>query len=185
MSRWEGVVEVMEKTNANTVVDDDSTSSQPMLNTEELLGLPIDDVIKYMKTSQDCLTIREAVRRLEIFGHNELAKRKKRNAIEKFLLQLRSPLVIILLFAGFISGLVGEIINAVIIFSMVMLSLTLLFYQESKAEKAAEILKEKVTTTTTVVRDGKRQEIKLSEIVPGDIVSLSAGDIVPADARVI
>ncbi|MGQ9744345.1 MAG: magnesium-translocating P-type ATPase, partial [Candidatus Bathycorpusculaceae bacterium] len=84
-----------------------------------------------------------------------------------------------------IAGFLGEIINVGIIFSIVFVSVILDFYQESKAEKAAEMLKEKVTTTATVLRDGAKQEVKLSEIVPGDIVYLSAGDIVPADARVI
>ena len=73
-------------------------------------------------------------------------------------------------------------IDATIIFSIVLLSVVLDVYQESKAENAAEALKKRVATTATVLRDGVKKEVKLSEIVPGDIVYLSAGDMVPADS---
>jgi Mg2+-importing ATPase len=162
-----------------------SSWAQPMMPTEELLGLPIDEFHARLNTSPSGLTSQEAKNRLEIFGHNELAKRKKRTAVIDLIFRLASPLVIILLLAGIISGFLGDAVGATIIFSIVLLSVILDFYQESKAEKAAEMLKEKVTTTTTVVRDGVKQEVKLSEIVPGDTVQLSAGDIAPADARVI
>ncbi len=87
--------------------------------------------------------------------------------------------------AGLISGILGEWANMVIIYIIVFLSVILDFYQESKAEQAAEKLKEAVTTTATVIRDGTKQEIKIYDVVPGDIIYLSAGDITPADARVI
>lgn len=93
--------------------------------------------------------------------------------------------MIILLFAGLIAGFLGDVTDASIIFSIVLMSVLLDFYQESKAQDAAEALKEKVPTTATVLRDNVKLEIRLSEIVPGDIVFLSAGDIVPADSRVI
>jgi Mg2+-importing ATPase len=156
-----------------------------MSSTEELLELPVDELITRLNTSQSGLTSREATNRLETYGYNELAKRKKRTDIVKFLFHFSNPLIIILLLAGLLSISLGEEINATIIFSIVILSMFLEVYQESKAEKAAEKLKEKVTTTATVLRDDAKQEIKLSEIVPGDIVHLSAGDIIPADARVI
>src|SRR3990170_6374557 len=156
-----------------------------MSSTEELLELPVDELITRLNTSQSGLTSREATNRLETYGYNEFAKRKKRTNIVKFLLHFSNPLIIILLLAGLLSIFLGEEINATIIFSIVILSMVLEVYQESKAEKAAEKLKEKVTTTATVLRDGAKQEVKLSEIVPGDIVHLSAGDIVPADARVV
>ena len=156
-----------------------------MSSTEELLELPVDELITRLNTSQSGLTSREATNRLETYGYNEFAKRKKRTNIVKFLLHFSNPLIIILLLAGLLSIFLGEEINATIIFSIVILSMVLEVYQESKAEKAAEKLKEKVTTTATVLRDDAKQEIKLSEIVPGDIVHLSAGDIIPADARVI
>jgi len=154
-------------------------------NTGELLGLPIDGLLDRLNTSLSGLPSEKVEERLRTYGYNELAKRKKRAAIVDFLSHFRSPLIIILLIASLVAGLLGEIVNVAIILSIVFMSVLLDFYQESKAEKAAEMLKEKVTTTATVLRDGVKQEVKLSEIVPGDIVYLSAGDIVPADVRVI
>ncbi|MBS7616808.1 magnesium-translocating P-type ATPase [Candidatus Bathyarchaeota archaeon] len=164
-------------------VGEDSSRTIPTV--EESLILPIDELLSRLGTSLSGLSSEEAEKRLAIYGYNELAKRKKRVAVVEFLLHFRSPLVIILLIAGLISGFLGEIANVAIIFSIVFLSVILDFYQESKAEKAAEMLRERVTTTATVLRDGAKREVKLSEIVPGDIIYLSAGDIVPADARVI
>jgi len=161
------------------------SSGAQSISTEEILYLPVDDILSRLNTSQAGLTSDEVRKRLEIYGPNEIAKRKKRATIIGFLSLFRNPLVIILLIAGMVSIFYGEMINAVIIFLMVLLSVVLTFYQEAKAEKAAETLKEKVTTTATVLRDGVKQEVKLSEIVPGEITHLSAGDIVPADARVI
>ncbi len=172
-------------TAAKTGATETSNQTQPTKSTEELLGLPINELFVRLDTSQSGLSPQEAENRLDMYGRNELVKRKKRTAVVDFLLHFRSPLLIILLIAGLISGFLGETINAVIIFSIVLLSVVLDFYQESKAEKAAEILKERVTTSATVLRDGVKQEVKLAEIVPGDAVYLSAGDIVPADARVI
>lgn len=159
--------------------------TQLVIGTEELLDLPIDELFSHLNTSQSGLTSEEAERRLELYGYNEIAKRKKRTAVVEFASHFKNPLLIILLLAGLVSIFFGEAVNAVIIFSIVMLSVVLDFYQEFKSEKAAEMLRERVTTTATVLRDGVKKEVKLSEIVPGDIIYLSAGDIVPADARVI
>jgi len=149
------------------------------------LSLPAEEILLRLGTSGSGLSSQEAERRLEIYGPNELAKRKKRAAIIEFLSHFRSPLLMILMFAGLVSGILGETTNAAIIFSIIILSVVLDFYQESMAERAAEMLRERVATTATVLRDGVRREVKLSEIVPGDIICLSAGDIVPADCRII
>jgi Mg2+-importing ATPase len=158
---------------------------QPMLSQEELLSLPIEELLPTLETSQSGLSSEEATKRLEVYGRNELARKKKRAAVIEFLMNFRSPLIIILLVAGLISGLLQEFANMIIIFVIVFLSVVLDYYQESKAERAAEALKEKVTTTATVLRDGVKREVKLPEIVPGDIIYLSAGDITPADSRII
>ena len=117
-------------------------------------------------------------------GPNEIAG-KDRNPWVQFLSYFKNPLIIILLIAGFVSGLSGGVAQTGIIFFLVFISVTLDFYQENKSNQAAERLKEKVTNTALVVRDGKSQDIKISLIVPGDIVLLSAGDIVPADGNVL
>jgi Mg2+-importing ATPase len=173
--------------NGNNSTSGESAANkvQPLLSSDELLNLQIAELLPRLATSQSGLTSEEATERLEVYGHNELAKKKKRSAIIEFLMNFNSPLVIILMVAGLISGILGELPNMVIIFVIVFLSVILDYYQESKAEKAAEKLKEKVTTTATVIRDGVKKEVKLPVIVPGDIIYLSAGDIAPADARVI
>jgi len=159
--------------------------TQYPISTEELLSLPCEELLARLNTSLDGIASQEAEKRLETFGLNELAKRKRRTALLQFILHFGSPLVVILLIAGLISAFFGEVVNAAIIFAIIFLSVVLDYYQEAKAENAAEKLKEQVTTTATVVRNGRKQEVKLYQIVPGDIINLSAGDIVPADARVL
>jgi Mg2+-importing ATPase len=155
------------------------------LRTEELLSLSIEEILRRLDTSQIGLSSQEAIRRLDIYGRNELAHVHEHSAIREFLMHFKSPLVIILLIAAMISGILGEIAHVVIIFVIVLFSVVLDFFQETKAEKASQLLKDKITTTATVLRDNAKQEVKLPEIVPGDIVYLSAGDITPADARLI
>jgi P-type Mg2+ transporter len=130
------------------------------------------------------LTSQEADRLLAEHGPNEIAV-KKQNLIFQYLSYFKNPLVIILLIAGFVSGLSGQGVQAGIIFFLVFVSVTLDFYQENKSNQAAQRLREKVTNTASVIRDGKPQDIKISLIVPGDTVLLSAGDIVPADGKVL
>jgi len=163
----------------------DDTNVQSKTDAEELLSLPAEKLIANMGTSILGLDSKKVEERLRLYGPNEFAKRKRRTGIVEFLHHLSNPLIIILLIAGSISGFLGESLNAIIIFAMVFMGVILDVYQESKAEKAASKLKEKVTTTATVIRDGAKKEIRLTEIVPGDIIYLSAGDIVPADARVL
>jgi Mg2+-importing ATPase len=163
----------------------EATVVQPMLSVDEILSAPIEKIMGRLETSPSGISFEEAANRLETYGANELARKKKHAAIVEFLMNFKSPLVIILLIAGAISGVLQEYANMAIIFIIVFLSVILDYYQASKAEKAAETLKEKVTTTATVLRDGVRNEIKLRDIVPGDIIYLSAGDIIPADARVL
>ena len=158
---------------------------QTMLSSEELLSLSTEDLLPRLNSSTTGLSSQEAEKRLVVYGRNELARGHKHSAVREFLLHFKSPLVIILMVAGLISGILGEYVPAAIIFTIVFVSVFLGFYQEDKAEKAAQLLKQKVTTTATLLRDNQKQEIKLPEIVPGDIIYLSAGDIAPADARVI
>lgn len=166
--------------------DGEETSSwSQSANLEEILSLPIEDILTRLGTSKSGLTSEEARSRLQRYGYNQLPQRKRRTSAVEFLFHFRNPLVFILLFAGLISGLIGTAVDAIIIFSIVLLSVVLDVYQESKAEKSAEMLKKRVVTTATVFRGGARKEVQLSEVVPGDIVYLSAGDIVPADSRLI
>lgn len=155
------------------------------LNDGETLSLPVDVLLTRLNASQSGLTSKEVEKRLETYGLNEFEKRRKRSGLVELLYHLRNPLVLILLIAGLISGFTGDVTDATIIFLIIVVSVVLDVYQESKAENAAEALQERVATTATVLRDTVRKEVKLSEIVPGDIVLLSAGDMVPADARLM
>jgi Mg2+-importing ATPase len=159
--------------------------AQPPVTTEEVLTLPANDLLSRLGTSTQGLSSEEAERRISIYGTNELARKLKRSGIVSFLLHFKSPLILILLAAAAFAGATGDIPDFTIIFVIVMISVGIDHYQESKAENAAELLKEKVSTTATVVRDSTKKEIRLSQIVPGDIIYLSAGDIAPADARII
>ena len=131
------------------------------------------------------LTQQEAEKRLETYGPNVVAGGRKRSRISMFLSYFKSPLVIILVLAGSISGLTGDIGDASIIYFIVGMSVVLSYYQESKAENAAAALKARIHTTATVNRDGHKVELSVSDIVPGDLVYLSAGGIVPADGTVL
>jgi Mg2+-importing ATPase len=162
-----------------------SSSFPQSVNTEEISALPLGEVLSRLNTSQEGLSDGEAEYRLQVYGRNELAKRKKRTGIVEVLYHLRNPLIFILLSAGLVSGFVGQTVDAIIIFSIVFLSVFLDVYQESKAEKSVELLKKRVVTTATVLRNGAKAEVRLSLIVPGDIVHLSAGDMVPADSRLV
>jgi Mg2+-importing ATPase len=159
-------------------------NAQP-ISIEEILQLPVDALFAKLNTSASGLSTPTADGLLQIYGHNEIAKRKKRASMRHFLSHFSNPLILILLVAGTISGFLGILTNSVIIYAIVLMSIILTFFQESKAEKAADALRERVATTATVLRDNIKKELKLSDIVPGDIVILSGGDLVPADSRVI
>ncbi len=159
--------------------------AQPPVTAEEILTLPTDELLSRLGTSTQGLSSQEAEQNLNVYGTNELARKRKRSGIISFLLHFKSPLIIILLFAAGFAGATGDVADFTIIVVIVLISVVIDHYQESKAENAAELLKEKVSTTATVLRDKIKKELKLSQIVPGDIVYLSAGDIIPADSRVI
>ncbi len=171
--------------NGNNKNGDAAANMKSAFTSEELVTLPIEELLSRLETFPQGLSSEQAIERLEYYGPNELARQHKHSAVKEFLLHFKSPLVIILLIAGLVSGYLGEIANTSIIFTIIFVSVILDYYQENKAEKAAQLLKQKVTSTATVFRDGIRQEIKLPELVPGDVIFLSAGDIAPADCRVI
>lgn len=115
------------------------------------------------------------------FGPNTLSPVPRRSAVSQFLGRFRNPLVSVLLFASAVSGLTGDATGAGIIFVIVLLSVSLDFVQEYRAENAAQALAARVALTAHVLRDGQVRVLPFSEIVPGDVVLLAAGDLVPAD----
>jgi Mg2+-importing ATPase len=148
-------------------------------------ALSPEELFSILRSSPPGLTGEEAAGRLEIYGHNDISHVRKRPAAIQYLGHFRNPLVIILLIAAIISIFVGEITGAAIIIVIVIISVTLDFFQEYRAGNAAELLRQKIISCSAVMRDGALQEIPLADIVPGDVVMLSAGDLVPADARLL
>ena len=129
------------------------------------------------------LSDREVNRRLVEVGHNSLAVKKGVNPVFLFLGQFKDFMVMVLMIATLISGLLGEIADAVTILAIILINAILGFIQEYKAEKSMESLKSLTAPEATVLRDGTVTRIPASELVPGDIVMLEAGDRIPADIR--
>ncbi|MDD5176328.1 MAG: magnesium-translocating P-type ATPase [Sterolibacterium sp.] len=127
----------------------------------------------------------EAKARLTRFGPNLFRERQKKSLLLQYLTRFKNPLVIILLVASAVSAFTGEVTNFLIITCIVLLSVTLDFVQEYRANAAAEKLRLSVSLRAIVLRDGKSLEIPVTQVVPGDIVLLSAGDLIPADGRVL
>lgn len=131
------------------------------------------------------LTQIEAKRRLTQFGLNEPAPIKRTAPLFQLLILLANPLAIILLVASGISAALGEVINASIIIAMVLFSVALNFIQTFRSQKAVDSIRKEVAPTASVLRDSKWIEIPRREIVPGDVIKLVAGDLVPADADLL
>ncbi len=147
--------------------------------------LNVEEIYKEFDTSYDGLNEQEARKRLSIYGRNELKQEKRQSWINIFINQFKNFLIIILLVATVISFLIGEFLDAVIIFVIVILCAFLGFVQEYRSEKAVEALKRLAAPEAKVIRNGKEMKILASEIVPGDIILIETGDKVPADARII
>ncbi|GAW63143.1 Ca2+-transporting ATPase [Ligilactobacillus acidipiscis DSM 15836] len=146
---------------------------------------PTQDVLKKLDVTQDGLTERQAEDRLQKYGKNELAGEKRTTILQKFINQFKDLMIIILLIATVISLLIGEASDALIIFLVVVLNAAFGVFQESKAENAIDALQEMTTPYTRVRRAGQIQQIQSNNVTLGDIILLEAGDVVPADARII
>lgn len=142
-------------------------------------------VFEQLNASPHGLTAEEVETRLETYGANEVAREKQVTWTMRLWDNVKNPLVILLTVLGVISYLTGDLRATIVIFTMVVLGIVLRYFQEQRADKAAAQLQAMVSTTATVMRENLRQEISLKDLVPGDIVLLSAGDMVPADARLI
>lgn len=151
----------------------------------ELQQLSLNEIYQRTASGPQGLSTEEAIKRSKIFGYNEIAAAKKRHPFLKFLSYFKNPLILILIGAALVSGITGEIHSTVIILSMVVLSVFLNFYQERKSDKAADKIARRLAINAQIWRDGKNQELNTKYIVPGDIISLAAGDIVPADGKII
>ena len=145
----------------------------------------IDEAIDDLKSSLQGLSSEEAKKRLEEYGPNELKEGKKNTALGMFLNQFKDFMIIVLILAAIISGIIGDAADTVAIIVIVVLNAIIGFVQEYRAEKAIAALKKMASHTAIVMRNGMPSTIPGSEIVPGDIVILDAGRVVPADMRII
>lgn len=146
----------------------------------------INDVLSQFSVSlQEGLTAEEAQERLKTHGPNAFQEKKPKTKLQMFLSQLRDPMIYILFGAVVISGFLREFSDAVIILAIILLNAIIGMVQESKAEKSLEALKKLSSPTALVRREGKPVEIPAAELVPGDIVILEAGRVIPADLRLL
>src|SRR5579859_165783 len=140
-----------------------------------------DTLLSKLGSSADGLSQAEATRRLSQYGHNALVTKTEITPFGLFLGQFKNPIMLILIFATIASALLGDVADALIITLIVLGSAALSFFQEYSAGQAAGKLKEQIQAKATVVRDGQPRTIPVDEVVPGDIVKLQAGSLIPAD----
>lgn len=146
--------------------------------------LPAHEVVLLVETDvAKGLASDEAARRLDRFGPNVLPKVRRHGPLIRFLLQFHHPLIYVLLAATAVTLLLGEWVDAGVIFGVVLVNAVVGFIQESRAEAAIESLAAMMKTEATVRRDGRKIRVPSAEIVPGDVVLLESGDKVPADLR--
>src|SRR5664280_464235 len=151
----------------------------------EAAAQEIPAVLESLGTTPNGLTEEEAAARLERYGPNEVAREKKQGHLRRLYLAGRNPLVILLTVLAILSFAADDFRAGTVMLLMVILGLSLRFIQETRADTAAARLKAMIRVTATVLREGQPKEIPLHLLVPGDIVKLSAGDMVPADVRLI
>jgi Mg2+-importing ATPase len=143
------------------------------------------ELLKSLETTSGGLSQQEADQRLSTYGPNSLTGRSQDTALRLLVNQYRSPLVLILIFAAVVSMIAGEWPDATIVLSVVIGSTLLGFVQEYRASAAIEKLRSRLTIKCTVLRGGKPATVLASEIVPGDVVLLSAGSLIPADGVIL
>ncbi|MEI8043516.1 MAG: magnesium-translocating P-type ATPase, partial [Verrucomicrobiota bacterium] len=143
------------------------------------------EVLALMGTSPAGLSEAEAATRLEQHGPNEVAHEKQESWLQRLYVASRNPLVILLTILASLSYATGDFRAGTVMLLMVVLGVSLRFVQETRADTAAAKLKAMISVTATVVRDGQSREIPLHQLVPGDVVKLSAGDMIPGDVRLL
>ena len=158
---------------------------------EKEYTLSVQQTLERQQTTEEGLTTQQAQERREKYGPNKLKEAPKPTLMQRFVEQLKDPMLIILIAAAAVSALTNlmsgenEMAEVIIILAVVLLNAILGVLQESKAEAAIEALQTMTAATCKVLRDGKQVTLHSDELVPGDIVLLEAGDAVPADGRII
>jgi len=162
-----------------------STNAQSDREFFEICTLTPEAALTKLGVTDKGMEAAEADERRIKYGLNEVAKRKRLGFVGEILQRFKNPLVIQLLVIAGVSYAMGDLRAASVVFVMILLSVFLGYFQESRSSKASEKLRAMVQTTCTVLRAGKEEEVPMSDLVPGDIVILTAGSIIPADLRLL
>ncbi|MBK7884602.1 MAG: calcium-translocating P-type ATPase, PMCA-type [Chitinophagaceae bacterium] len=145
--------------------------------------LPLSEISQLLNTSPSGIDNISASQRLEEYGKNQIKDKKKKSVFQMLLHQLTDFMILILIAAAIISGVLGDVTDTVIILAIIILNAVVGFIQEYRAEKAMEALKLMAAANARILREGKTIDIPASDLVPGDVVMLEAGNIIPADLR--
>ncbi len=151
----------------------------------QLWAMTVDEAKADFNATEKGLTEGEAEKRLAQYGSNTFHQREKKSPVALFLKQFLSPLIFLLLGAAFITGYLHEWVNTSVILFAVLLNVVLGFYHEYHAENTLDKLTSYIKDRTRVIRDGREEEIDSTLVVPGDVIKLSYGSRVPADARIL
>ena len=147
--------------------------------------LTIEKVFGELNSSEAGLTADEAAKRIQQYGPNQLQEKKKKPAWLLFLMQFKDIMILILMAAAIVSGAAGDLKDTIVILIIIIINAIVGFVQEYKAEKAIDALKKMSAAAARVKRNNTVEQIPATELVPGDMVLLEAGDMVPADMRII
>src|SRR5674476_80385 len=154
-------------------------------NIQSFWSISVKELLDKLQVTAKGLSSGEAQKRLSSYGANSLKPQKSSNAFTLLLSQFKSPIILILIFATGLSLFLHNLVDASIIFVIVLVSGLLGFWQEYSASNAVAKLLAIVQVKVAVLRDGKENEIPIEVIVPGDIIVLNAGDIVPGDCMIL
>ena len=151
----------------------------------ELCAIPAEEAVRRLGVTDRGLDAQEVEKRREEYGSNEVINRRRGGPIAEILRRFRNPLVIQLLVIAAVAFVMGDLRSTIVVGGMVLLSVGLSYVQETRSSRAVERLKTMIQTNTTVRRDGRDQEVPLADLVPGDLVVLDAGAMIPADLRIV
>ena len=143
------------------------------------------DMLKKLNADENGLSSREAEKRIDEYGQNILEERRSSSNLEMFINQFKNPIIIILIFAAFLSIFLKDYTDGIIILIIIMISSLLSYSHESKANNAVKKLLSSVSVTSSVLRDGKFEEIDNAMLTVGDIIKVKTGDMIPADCLII
>jgi Mg2+-importing ATPase len=151
----------------------------------EICAMPSDEALRSLSTSEQGLKTNQVESLQQEFGPNQISRGKRISFLSEILRRFTNPLVVLLLIISIVSLIMGDLRSTLVVGGMILISVFLAYFQETRSNRAVEKLQAMVQTNSNVIREGKEIEIPMSEIVPGDIVVLDAGALIPADIRLI